>query len=77
MNRSFALDDPVYLQNTGGGREKWIPGVIAKQTGPVSYRVQGTDGDGTYRWHGDQLRSRFPTDGLDLDTGGSITTRPT
>lgn len=73
VNRSFTLDDPVYLQNTAGGREKWIPGVIAEQTGPVSYRVQGTDSDGTYRRHGDQLRARVPTDDLDLNTDCTTT----
>lgn len=68
VSRSFSQDDPVYLQNTAGGREKWIPGVIMKQTGPVSYRVQGTDRDITYRRHGDQLRSRVAAEELDLNT---------
>lgn len=39
-----------------------------KQTGPVSYRVQGTDRDITYRRHGDQLRSRVAAEELDLNT---------
>ena len=42
--------------------------MIEHQTGPVSYKVQETDTDITYRRHGDQLRSRVTTDGLILDT---------
>ena len=72
VDGSFSQDDPVYLQNTAGGREKWIPGVVVEQTGPVSYRVQGTD-TVTFRRHGDQLRSRVTADGLDLNTDCATT----
>lgn len=41
VERSFSAKDAVYLRNTTGGGNKWIPGVIVKQTGPVSYKVQG------------------------------------
>lgn len=64
-DRIFDVNDSVYLQNTAGGGRKWIPGVISEQTGPVSYKVQGTDTEITYRRHGDQLRFRVTGDGLD------------
>lgn len=53
------VDDPVYLRNTAGDDPKWIPGVVAQRTGPVSYRVQGELTDQVYRRHGDQLRPRY------------------
>lgn len=36
--------------------------MIVKQTGPVSYNVQGQDADVTFRRHGDKLRPRVVED---------------
>ena len=33
----------MYAKNYSGGK-KWIPGIITKITGPVSYQVTLTDG---------------------------------
>lgn len=68
VERSFSEKDAVYLCNTTGGGNKWVPGVIVKQTGPVSYKVQGRDADVTFRRHGDQLRPRFIGDELVKET---------
>ncbi|XP_027869143.1 uncharacterized protein K02A2.6-like [Xiphophorus couchianus] len=40
VDRSFSVDDAVYLRNTGGGVHKWTPGQVVRQTGPVSYEVK-------------------------------------
>ena len=36
------------------GKDKWIPGMIAQRTGPVSYRVQ-VDPSTQWRRHADQI----------------------
>lgn len=56
--RSFSVDDAVYLRSTVGGDPKWIPGLVVRQTGPVSYEVRERDSDTVHRRHGDQLRAR-------------------
>ncbi|XP_059201274.1 uncharacterized protein K02A2.6-like [Centropristis striata] len=57
-DRSFGVDDAVYLRSTVGGDPKWIPGLVVRQTGPVSYEVRERDSDTVHRRHGDQLRAR-------------------
>lgn len=48
----------MYLRSTVGGGHKWIPGLVVRQTGPVSYKVRERDSDTVHRRHGDQLRAR-------------------
>ncbi|KAJ8333797.1 hypothetical protein SKAU_G00411160 [Synaphobranchus kaupii] len=57
-DRSFEVDDTLYLRSTVGGDHKWIPGMVVRQTGPVSYEVRERDSDTVHRRHGDQLRAR-------------------
>ncbi|KAK9515825.1 hypothetical protein VZT92_026433 [Zoarces viviparus] len=57
-DRFFIADDAVYLRSTVTGSHKWIPGLIVRQTGPVSYEVRERDSDTVHRRHGDQLRAR-------------------
>lgn len=81
VERSFSEKDAVYLRNTTGKGNKWVPGVIVKQTGPVSYNVQGQDTDGTFRRHCDQLRPRVvvddPVEQMDCsETGTETSVRP-
>lgn len=38
--RTFAPDQTVRVRNFRGGHEKWIPGKIVKQLGPVTYLVR-------------------------------------
>ena len=72
-DRSFDADDAVYLRSTAGGGHKWIPGLVVRQTGPVSYEVRERDSDTVHRRHGDQLRARViaepVTEGADSQTG--------
>lgn len=71
-NRTFDTDEHVYLWNTAGGPHKWIPGLVVRQTGPVSYQVRERDSDTVHRRHGDQLRARAPpetvTETLETET---------
>lgn len=71
------MDDRVYLQNTTGGGNKCIPGVIVEKTGSVFYKVHGRDTDITDRRHGDQLRFGVIDDRLDQKTDCSTTDTPT
>lgn len=56
--RSFVVDDSVFLRSTVGGDPKWPSGVITQQTRPVLYKVRDPVSDTVYRRHGDQLRPR-------------------
>ena len=38
--RSFVVGEPVRVRNFRGGKEKWLPGVIAKVCGPRTYVVK-------------------------------------
>ncbi|CAL1572401.1 unnamed protein product [Knipowitschia caucasica] len=67
-NRTFEMDEYVYLRNTAGGAHKWIPGQVVRQTGPVSYQVKERDSDTVHRRHGDQLRARASPEQTDIDT---------
>ena len=42
--RSFVVEDLVYVEDFTPSKHKWIPGTIAKVTGPVSYVVTLMDG---------------------------------
>ena len=42
--RSFVVGDLVYVEDFTPSKHKWIPGTVAKVTGPVSYVVKLMDG---------------------------------
>ena len=54
----FTEEDPVFVRNYHQG-DKWLPGVISKKTGPVSFKVTMTTGQDR-RCHQDQIRKRSP-----------------
>lgn len=54
--RSFLPEDPVFARNYGRG-PPWVPAVIGRATGPISYEVTLPDGR-VLRRHVDQLRRR-------------------
>lgn len=62
--------DSVLVRNYLQG-EKWLPGTIVRQTGPVSYSVRLSDGR-ERRCHQDQVRKRWAEieipEGVDVDT---------
>ena len=55
--RKFQVQDRVYARNFSDG-EVWIPGVIAKCIGPLSFIVKLEDGR-TIRRHIDHLQPHF------------------
>ena len=56
--RGFFPGDTVYVRNYGPG-QGWVPGTIARCTGPVSYEV-GLEGGLVWKRHLDQIRTRTP-----------------
>lgn len=56
-DRKFKEGDSVYAEDFSATTEKWIPGVIQKVTGPLSYHIQLGDGR-VIRRHVDSVRSR-------------------
>ena len=55
-DRCFNEGDTVLVKNFQSGN-KWLPGVISRKTGPVSFVVQMYDGR-ERRCHQDQLQRR-------------------
>ncbi|XP_060546945.1 uncharacterized protein K02A2.6-like [Pantherophis guttatus] len=55
--REFQPGDRVYAKNLSGN-PLWVPATITQVTGPLSYRVQTTDGQ-HWKRHIDQLRGRL------------------
>ena len=85
-SRSFNPGDAVYARNYSGAK-KWIPGIITKITGPVSYQVTLADGKILKR-HLDQIRicydnapntkatDQWTSDTTDIPTLPSSTPQP-
>ena len=55
--RTFEEGDAVFAEDFTASSEKWLPGVIQKVTGPLSYRIQLADGR-VVRRHVDNVRAR-------------------
>ncbi len=66
--RTFKEGDQVYAEDFSTSSEKWIPGVVKKVTGPVSYRIQLSDGR-EIRRHVDSVRSRSERAGSETPIG--------
>ena len=56
-DRKFGEGDEVYVEDFSASAEKWVPGIVSKVTGPLSYHVQLTDGR-IIRRHIDSVRHR-------------------
>ena len=56
--RQFSPNDLVLVKNLNTTGQKWIPGCIIEQAGPLSYIVKLEDGR-TFRRHVDHLVKRF------------------
>jgi hypothetical protein len=54
--RSFSVGDNVLVRDYRKRDHKWIPGVIHRNTGPLSYEVEVSPGN-TWRRHTDQILS--------------------
>lgn len=53
-DREIGVNDNVFVRNYNN-KQKWIPGIVTQQTGPLSYRIN-TPSLGTVRRHQDQIR---------------------
>ena len=62
--RTFQIGDAVFAENFTGKSPKWISGVIAEVTGPLSYTVKFSD-ETTVRRHVDSIRKRTCPDSSD------------
>ncbi|XP_061883310.1 uncharacterized protein K02A2.6-like isoform X1 [Entelurus aequoreus] len=59
--RQLKPDDCVYVRNfSSNNNQQWLPGIILKRSGPVSYVVKLTDGR-IFRRHQDHVRLRQDT----------------
>jgi len=56
--RQFSPNDLVLVKNLNTTGQKWIPGCIIEQAGPLSYIVKLEDGK-TFRCHVDHLVNHF------------------
>ena len=56
-SRQFTVNDQVYVENFPTKIPRWIPGTVAKVTGPLSYVIKLQDGK-TVRRHVDSIRER-------------------
>ena len=79
--RKFSVNDNVLVRNQPSNNPKWIPGVIVKVTGPLSYVVQLLDGR-SMRKHVDHIIRRngsnyTPIDTDDIDGSADPTAPPT
>ncbi|KAM3602656.1 uncharacterized protein V6R79_008254 [Siganus canaliculatus] len=64
--RQLKPDDCVYVRNfSSSNNQQWLPGIILKRNGPVSYVVQLADGR-IFRRHQDHVRLRHDS-GLESD----------
>ena len=68
-DRDISVEDNVFVRNYTSNN-KWIPGVIVEQTGPLSYKVR-TPSHGIIRRHQDQIRVTncdFKSDAIETQT---------
>ena len=56
--KKLQVGEKVFVRNYRHGGEKWLPGVVQKKTGPVSFLVKLSDGR-FRRCHQDQVRKRY------------------
>ena len=68
--RTFTLNDDVFVKNFASADPNWLPGKIVAVRGPVSYDIQLKDGKVLHR-HIDHLRTGIPMQTEELEKGGS------
>ena len=68
-NRKFSVGEKVYYRNFNQG-PKWLAGVIAKCSGPVSFVIKSPDGL-LIRRHVDQVKKRYAGNESDTEPSSS------
>ena len=43
-DRNFIIGDTVFAEDFTASSEKWLPGVVQKVTGPLSYQIELSNG---------------------------------
>ena len=56
-DRSFNIDDQVFVRNFAATGPTWLPGTIIEAKGPVTFHIELTDGR-VFRRHIDHIRKR-------------------
>ena len=56
-DRNFIIGDTVFAEDFTASSEKWLPGVVQKVTGPLSYQIELSNGQ-IVRRHIDSIRAR-------------------
>ena len=73
--RKFNVGDKVFAENFSGTGTRWMPGIIVKITGPLSYLIELDMGKTVHR-HMDNVKKRHNS--LDLDeTTSTSSEQPT
>ena len=60
--RSFVVGEEVFAEDFSNSSEKWIPGVVSKVTGPLSFQIDLSN-DKTVRRHVDNVWKRVVKEG--------------
>lgn len=68
--RTFKVGDPVLVRDYLRGENKWTPGVVKAETGPVSYTVD-IGASQHWRRHADQMLARYAELDTPTDNGGA------
>lgn len=70
---TFRVNENVLVRSYRGS-EKWVPGTILKQSGPVSFQVRATTARGTYIWrrHQDHQMLHHQEDAMHNVTDGFL-----
>ena len=68
--RTFTLNDDVFVKNFASAGPNWLPGKIVGIRGPVSYDIQLKDGKVLHR-HVDHLRTGIPIQTEEPEDGDS------
>ena len=72
-DRNFIIGDTVFAEDFTASSEKWLPGVVQKVTGPLSYQIELSNGQ-IVRRHIDSIRARVVSnDQAEVDDNSETT----
>ena len=57
QDKSFAIDDPVFVRNFGHSGPTWLPGIIIEARGDLTFHIELNDGRVFHR-HINHIRHR-------------------
>ena len=72
-DRNFIIGDTVFAEDFTASSEKWLPGVVQKVTGPLSYQIELSNGQ-IVRRYVDSIRARVVSnDQAEVDNSETTT----